>query len=162
MSSHKTKRGSMSEQDWDARTRQAQAGLTPLRFLLGRWRGAGHSHGAPISATLEVRLCLGGTFIEARETLYDADGALDHEDISFYRFDAREGHIRVRQMMAPALLSERLVLPLPDGGGVRWYEGPLGVQVFFSPTPDGGLKERVLLPLQSEPAVVIAYHPDEP
>jgi len=146
----------MAHDDWQARTRAAQQGLAPLGFLIGRWAGEGHSHGEPVTAILTVRPCLGETFVEAREQMFTADGTLDHEDISFYRYDDREGHLRVRQLMAPAHISERMVLPRPDGG-IRWYEGPLGVQVHFIPGPDGSLTEKVVLPLQSAPAVLLTY-----
>ena len=146
----------MSQADWQARTRNAQTRLEPLRFLLGRWSGTGTSHGEPITASLSVQLRLSGTFVEAHERLLDASGALDHEDISFYRYSSTEDQLRVRQMMVPALLSERMVLVLPEGG-IRWYEGPLGVQVYFEPQPDGTLAERVFLPMQKHPAVTIRY-----
>ena len=146
----------MSQSDWEARAREAQTRLTPLHFLLGHWLGAGTSHGDPITASLSVQLRLSGTFVEASERLLDASGALDHEDISFYRYSSTEDQIRVRQMMVPALLSERIVLVLPEGG-IRWYEGPLGVQVYFRPQPDGTVQQQVFLPQQQTPAVTIRY-----
>lgn len=127
-----------------------------MHFLVGNWQGSGQAHGEPITATLHARLCLADTFLEATEHLFDASGALDHEDICFYRYDEREGHLRVRQLTVPALHAERMVLPLPEGG-IRWYEGPLGIQVFFIPQPDGSLVERVFLPLQDRPAITIRY-----
>lgn len=131
--------------------------LAPLSFLIGRWSGHGESHGAPLHATLTVTPVLEGSFLEAREHLRGAPGeGVDHEDICFYRYDAREEQLRVQQLTAPAHSREWLVVPLPEGG-IRWYEGPLGVRVELRPLPDGALSEEVFLPLEDRPATQIRY-----
>lgn len=146
----------MDDPSSQASLRVAQTMLQPLHFLLGSWQGSGVSHGEAVTATLNVRLCLSGTFVEATEVLRSSSGEVDHEDISFYRYDDREGHLRVRQLMPGAIEAERMVLSLPTGG-IRWFEGPVGVHVHFVPQPDGTLLEKVFLPFQESASLTLHY-----
>ncbi len=147
--------------DADLRTRLTltQQRLAPLAFLLGNWRGEGMSDGAPLTGRLLARHILSQTFIEVRETLTDAAGVLDHEDLCLYRFDPQCEQVRVVQFQAPAWSMERPVVALP-GGGVRWYDGPLGPQVVLR--PDGeALRITVTLPGAPEPVMWMRYLRDD-
>lgn len=142
--------------DWDARERLVKRQLGALAYLEGEWAGAGVSHGAPVQGHLEVRAVLGGTFVEAREVLRDAQGAVDHEDLCVYRYDPDAKSLRVTQYLSPGWVENHLVEPLPTGG-IRWVTGPLGPRVEMSaPAPDTLLIE-VWLPMQAEPAHTVRY-----
>lgn len=142
--------------DWDAHEKRVLHELSALSYLVGGWAGEGVSHGAPVTGRLQVRAILGGTFVEAREVLFDADGRVDHEDLCVYRWDAEDGALRVTQYLSPGWVENHIVEPLPTGG-VRWMTGPLGPRVEFSaPAPDT-LLIRVWLPQEPEPAHVVRY-----
>lgn len=147
--------------DWDARERLVKQQLAALDYLVGDWVGAGVSHGAPVTGHLCVRALLGGTFVEAREVLRDAAGAVDHEDLCMYRYDPDEKSLRVTQYLSPGWVENHIVEPLPTGG-IRWVTGPLGPRVEFSaPAPDT-LLIQVWLPFNGEPAHVVRYTREEP
>ena len=80
--------------------------LAPLAFLIGRWSGHGVSDGTPMTATLDVRPTLGGTFIEASERLFADDGSLDHEDRVFYRYSESDHSFRALHMQAPGWMTD--------------------------------------------------------
>ncbi|MEC8422714.1 MAG: hypothetical protein VX000_02990 [Myxococcota bacterium] len=142
--------------DWEARERLMKRRLLPLAYLVGDWVGVGVSHGAPVQGRLQVRQVLGGTFVEAREVLRDASGAVDHEDLCVYRYDTTEKALRVTQYLAPGWVENHVVESLPSGG-IRWRTGPLGPRVELSaPEPDTILV-RVWLPAEEEPAHVVRY-----
>lgn len=142
--------------DWDAHETRVLQELSALAYLVGDWAGAGQSHGAPVTGRLQVRAILGGTFVEAREVLFDAEGRPDHEDLCVYRWDPESGALRVTQYLSPGWVENHVVEPLPTGG-VRWATGPLGPRVEFSaPAPDA-LLIQVWLPMESEPAHVVRY-----
>lgn len=144
------------EIDWDARAGEVTGRLTPLMFLVGDWEGEGDSHGAVVRGRLEVKVVLGGSFLEARETIFDAKGALDHEDLCLYRFDPKEGLLRVTQYLPPAWVEHYGIEVLPTGA-IRWVTGPLGPRVQLHPMDPDHLEVRVWLPLQAEPAHVLRY-----
>ena len=89
----------MDDGVWKQRGDKAQAGLAPLLFLVGEWRGTGTCHGRGITAQLVVKTILDGTWIEARETHFDDSGAQEHTDVSLYRFDPDEDHLRVLHLV---------------------------------------------------------------
>jgi hypothetical protein len=140
---------------WQDREDTARRELAALSFLVGEWQGEGVADGQPIRGHLSATLRLRETFLEVRERLTLPDGTLDHEDICFYRYDASQQQLRVVQMVAPAWTVERPVVLLP-GGGLRWFDGPLGPQVSLTPT-SGGLTVLVRLPDASQPAVELHY-----
>lgn len=142
--------------DWDAHEARVLRELSALSYLVGDWAGAGQSHGVPVTGRLQVRAILGGTFVEAREVLFDAQGERDHEDLCVYRWDPDAGALRVTQYLSPGWVENHIVEPLATGG-IRWNTGPLGPRVELSaPAPDA-LLVRVWLPMEPEPAHVVRY-----
>lgn len=117
----------MAERTWDERAQIAREALVPLRFLFGTWEGVGGDPQAPLRGRLEVAARLGETWVEARETLWDSAGQVDHEDICFYRFDPMSEQLVVTQYTAPAWSQNQLVVPTP--AGCRWVGNPLGPRV---------------------------------
>ena len=101
----------------------AQA-LDFLDFMIGHWQGEGKHGDASLTGVLTVQRRLGGTFLEAHECLRNERGNLDYEDVTIYRYNASDQHLRVLQLVAPAWTSERFAFPLTDGPGVRWFGGP--------------------------------------
>src|SRR5687767_10862250 len=79
----------------DERRALVLAGLSVLDGLLGHWVGAGHDHGAPVTARLIVTPILDGTFVEAIETLLDPGGQVLHEDRALYRYDPDDRRLKV-------------------------------------------------------------------
>ncbi|MFT5683711.1 MAG: hypothetical protein ACI8RZ_004643 [Myxococcota bacterium] len=140
---------------WQKREDVARQQLAALSFLVGEWEGSGTAGGQPIRGRLSATMRLGETFLEVREQLFLPNGTLDHEDICFYRYDTSQEQLRVLQMVQPAWTAERPVVLL-DGGGLRWFDGPLGPQVSLTPT-QGGLTVMVRLPDVSQPAVELHY-----
>lgn len=143
--------------EWQQRFEDARQRLAPLSFLVGRWSGVGHSHGAPMTGQLIAEWVLSETVLQVRERLFDEQGIIDHEDLTFYHYKRPDQKIWVQQMTAPALFSERPVLLLEDGS-VRWYEGPVGPKVFLRPAGADGLTIEVFLPLAETPALTMRYH----
>lgn len=140
---------------WEERGARARWGLVPLGFLLGDWVGEGQSHGSPLRGTLSVKLCFGDTYLEGRETLHGPDGAVEHEDATFYRFDPDSGVIKVTQHMAHAWTSESLVQPEP--WGARWYSGPFSPRVELRNEGPDRLVEEVYDPDEPEPSLRIVW-----
>lgn len=145
----------MAGMDWDERGRRAREGLSPLHFLVGTWEGEGKSHGEPVRARLEVNLRFEDTVLEARERLLDPNGALTHEDASFYRYDVTARQIKVLQVMAHAWLSDQLVSPEP--WGCRWYAGPLSPRVDYRAEGSDTLVEEVWEPDARAPSLRVVY-----
>lgn len=145
----------MAEMDWAERGQLAREGLAPLRFLVGSWSGSGASQSQPVAATLEVRSILQDSVLEARERLFGADGALEHEDLTFYRYDPVARQLKVIQLMAHAWVTQALVQPEPDG--CRWYAGPFAPAVWLRPQGEDGLVEEVWEPGAAAPALRLVY-----
>jgi hypothetical protein len=137
--------------------------LSALGFMLGRWTGTGESDGAPISGTLSVQPILGGTFLQATEQLYTADGQLDHEDRVFYRYSAEDHSLRALHLQAPGWTADRYVDLSPAGDGLTWSGGPTIPQVQIKRSGDT-LTVTVWMPEDTEPTTVLNYHrsPDSP
>jgi hypothetical protein len=130
--------------------------LLPLSFLLGDWRGEGHSEGAPIRGSLSVRAILGGTFIEAREQLFDATGEPDHEDRVFYRYSTEDHTFRALHLQAPGWTTDRYVNVLAEGTGLVWAGGPTVPRVRFQRNGDT-LEVSVWMPDDREPSTQLRY-----
>lgn len=145
----------MVEHTWEQRASLTRAGLVPLRFLLGSWEGTGGSPEAPLRGRLEIAARFGETWIEARETLWDAHGEIDHEDASFYRYDLVSEQVKVTQYSAPAWSQELLVVPTP--AGCRWVGSPLGPRVELLADGPDGLIVEVWEPFQSAPGHRMVY-----
>lgn len=143
------------EMSWEERIRRTREALDPLRFLLGEWRGEGQVHGEALYGQLSVASVLGDSFLEARERLVDASGALSHEDISYYRYDVRERQLRVNQLMAGAWQAEQWVVPTE--AGCRWYAGPFAAKVEFVLQSDGSLLIEIYDPEATSPSGHMTY-----
>lgn len=149
-----------ADHDWSDRERRAREALARLAFLEGHWVGEGTAYGAPVRGRLVGQRILGDTFLETRETLFDAGGKLDHEDLTLYRFDTGEGHYRVLHLMAPAWRNEVPVVPTtsPDGPGLSWVAGPQAPRVEIRKEGEV-LRVQVTMPDQDEPVVDLCYRP---
>ena len=88
----------------------AQPAESPLAWLIGEWRGAGTRLGTATEARLELRLALGGRFVELR---YVSSG---FEGRAFYRriegggwrgewFDNRGMHLGIDAEVVPNVLT---------------------------------------------------------
>lgn len=141
---------------WEERQRLTRSGLDLARFLVGDWEGDGTSHGLPVRGRLSVRAILGETFLEARETSLDAQGAVDHEDLALYHYDVDEGHLSVEHFMAPGWVARHHVEPLPDGPGCIWNSGPFSPRVVLRPVGDG-LVVSVWLPGEAAACTIMRY-----
>ncbi len=150
----------MSElDDWSERTRRAQIGLAPARFLIGEWIGTGATHGAPVMGRLSVRSILDDTFLEAVETSWDEDGNVDHEDRVLYRYDIADHSLRALHIQAPAWTTDRFVDVLNEPAGIVWRGGPALPRVLIFAAPHG-LTVQVWMPGDESPSSVLHYQPD--
>jgi hypothetical protein len=139
--------------DWDAREAAARAALSALDFLLGSWEGEGVDHTRPLRGRFEARAILGGTWVETREQLWNADGALDHEDVALYRHEPEAG-LLVMHLQAPGWMSEHPVSL--DEDAVVWGASPVEPRVVMHPEDDD-LVLSVWFPFQPVPAVRMVY-----
>ena len=144
----------MPEMDWDTQGKQAMAGLEPLRFLIGRWAGAGVCHGESVQGELEVTGILDGTWIQARERLVNESGAEVHADVTFYRFDVEAESLQAIQLFEHGHMMLQPVEMTDDG--FRWVTGPGGPQVFFLRHEDS-ISYSVNLPGEAAAAVEMTY-----
>jgi hypothetical protein len=141
---------------WNAREKAAISGLAPLTFLVGEWRGRGQSQGAPITGTLVVRSTMGGSWIEARETQTNAQGVIDHTDLSLYRYDTEEHRLEVVHIMEPAHMARHPVESVD--GAFHWITGPISPRIVFRAT-DTGLHFAIWFPAEEAAAVTMDYTP---
>lgn len=143
------------EMSWDQRGLLCRMALAPVRPILGRWEGQGHHYGQPLRGRLEARERFGATWIEVSETLLDASGAVDHEDLTLYRFDADAGQIRALQVMAHAWSQDHAVAVESDG--LRWYHGPSSPVVRWRWTGPDAITVEVTEPEGGELALQMDY-----
>jgi hypothetical protein len=141
---------------WADRGRRAQQGIGALGFMIGSWRGTGQSHGAQVSAVLEVRPRLDGSWLEATETVYDADGVPEHTDLSLYRYDPEEGRLEVLHLMDHATFHRHPVEPV--GEALHWITGPMAPRLAILPQAEG-FRMEVHYPSDAAPVVTIDYRP---
>jgi len=139
---------------WEEKGRLARTGLAPLEFLMGKWVGRGTSHGAPVTGELEVRHLMDGTWLEARETLFDASGQVEHTDLCLYRFDVEQGRLEVVHLMGHAHMGRHPVEPV--GRAFHWITGPAAPRLSIAAT-DEGLHMEVQFPGAATPAVTMKY-----
>ena len=87
----------------------AATATAPLAWLVGRWQGTGSRMGSPTSATLEVRLALGGRFVELSYVSSGFEGRALYRPVEGARwrgewFDIRGVHFGIDAEVAPNLL----------------------------------------------------------
>jgi hypothetical protein len=148
----------MSETEWSDRPALARHGLAPIAFLLGEWEGTGTADGQPMRGHLTVRSILDGTFFEASETLYSADGSVDWEDRVFYRYALEDHTIRALHLQAPAWMADRYVNVRTDCEGLTWSGGPTMPRVRIV-HEQGRLEVQVFQPGESAPHAHMVYRP---
>ena len=111
-----------------------------------------------MTATLDVQPILGGTFLEAVERLFRADGSLEHEDRVFYRYSEADHSIRALHLQAPAWTADRYVDATPGEHRLVWASGPTIPTVRIHRTDDT-LLVAVWMPDDREPSTRIEYRP---
>jgi hypothetical protein len=147
----------MAQSQEDRRAEAIRAGLAPLDFLLGQWRGEGLDRGEPLESSLVVTRILGDSFLEAREVTTDArTGVVVHEDRAIYRYDVDERRLMVTHLLPGAWYLERVVRVAAEG--ILWEGGPLAAAVAYRPV-GGGLEVVVRFPAETEPDLVLRYQP---
>ena len=143
------------EMDWDARGALVKAHIAPLRFLIGDWEGEGSSHGAHVRGRLRARVSLDESWVEVREQHWSATGALDHEELTMYRYDPTNEQLRAFQFTGHAWLSEHVIIP--ENGGLRWFSGPLAPSVEIVPDGDDALRVTVREAFRGQPTGTFHY-----
>jgi hypothetical protein len=144
----------MAEMDWATQGKQSRAELEPLRFLLGRWAGAGVCHGESVRGELDVAGILDGSWIQAKERLVNHAGAEVHADVTFYRFDVEGESLQALQLFEHGHMMLQPVELSDDG--FRWITGPGGPQVVFLNNEDS-ISYAVNLPGEAAAAVEMTY-----
>lgn len=151
----------MSQADPADRSSVVREGLRPAHFLVGDWVGAGQSYGQGVQVRLRARLAMDHSFVEVAEVQRDATGQIEHEDRCLYRFDPVEKQLRVHHFSPVGQVSEVLVVAL-EGGGLRWYAGPLAPSVTFRPGPQDTLRVQVRLPDEPAAAADLVFERQPP
>ena len=146
----------MTDDTWDTQGRKAQQGIAPIRFLIGSWKGEGHSQGIPVRGTLEVVAILDGTWIQATETLTDVERDTRTVDVCLYRWHEKAESLQVFQLYEHAHLSTLLVEKTENG--FRWITGPLAPQLTFEQT-NTGFQYRAVVEGESTPITEMNYVP---
>ena len=141
---------------WEARGEKAKRGIGALGFMVGSWQGQGQSHGQPVTARLEVRPRLDGTWLEATETLFDDQGQPEHADLSYYRYDPEEGRLEVLHLMDHATMQRHPVEPV--GQALHWITGPMAPRLAIVPQAEG-FRMEIQFPTDAAPVVTIDYKP---
>lgn len=148
------------QSEWQQHIEAIQAGVRPLHFLEGTWKGEGISDGQPVRGHLTARLVLGGTFLECSEELFNAAGDLDHEDRVFYRYDSENQTIRALHLQHPGWVAERHVDQLVDQPGIVWRGGPTLPRVQVRQIDDDTVHIAVWLPGDEDPVTHLTYRRD--
>ena len=76
----------MADDSWTIQGQQADAGLAPVRCIIGEWIGEGYCHGEAVTGRMHGAAVIDGSWIEVEETLIGADGSV-HRINSLYRFN---------------------------------------------------------------------------
>ncbi len=126
----------------------AGTALALARTLAGDWVGSGQAHGRPVEARLQVRVILGGSFVELREWM---DG---YEDLSLYRQDPETRELRVLHVQEGGVLDDH---PVEAAGmTLAWITGPRAPHVEWSVVGEG-LRCAVTFPGFSAPEIEVLY-----
>ena len=141
---------------WAKRGDMAKLGISALQFMVGQWQGQGTSHGQPVTATLMVSPQLDGTWLQACETLLDSNGAPEHTDLSYYRYDPESERLEVLHLMDHATLHRHPVEPV--GNALHWITGPGAPRLAIIPQVSG-FRMEVQFPTDAAPVVAIDYKP---
>lgn len=139
---------------WEQRGQAAREGIAALGFMVGSWTGTGSSRGQAITGKLEVCPILDGTWLEARETQFDAAGVQEHADVSLYRYDPEEHRLEVIHLMDHAYKSRHPVEPVE--GAFHWVTGPMAPRLEIRPSPTG-LRFEVWFPQDEQATVIMDY-----
>lgn len=126
----------------------AASALALARTFAGDWVGTGLAHGRPVTARLEVRVTLGGSFVELREWM---DG---YEDLSLYRQDPETRELRVLHVQEGGVIDDHPVEAA--GRGLAWITGPRAPHVEWSLVEEG-LRCAVTFPGFAAPEIEIVY-----
>ena len=142
---------------------QTRAGLARLHFLVGSWTGEGVSLGEAVRGRMVATLELSGCFLLTREQSLGPDGAVTHEDLAMYRWEAGEQTLKVRHMQVPGVIQEYHVEardPAQPGAGVRWNAGPFSPRVVLRPEGADGLVSEVWMAWRSKPDTIMRWSRD--
>lgn len=144
----------MAEDSWNTQGQRAQAGLEPVRRLLGEWSGVGVCHDAAVTGHMSLTVLLDGSWIQAVETLLDATGQSVHTDLCLYRFDVENDTLVALQLFERGSQMSSPVEVLDDG--FRWITGPGAPQLRFVSSADT-FSYTVILPDEDAPVVEMTY-----
>ena len=141
--------------DWNSLRKSIDEALAEIGFLMGVWQGQGTSHGEPVSGRLTIRLIADGGFMEQREELLEG-GAVVHEDLAIYRWDATNQSLRVQHFAPPGVVNDAYVLLDSERPGLRWVAGPGAARVEIWPESNV-LHLHVFLPGSPEAVQKMRY-----
>ncbi len=144
----------MADDSWTIQGQRADAGLAPVRCIVGDWIGEGHCHGEPVTGRMHGAAVIDGSWIEVEETLTGADGGVVHTDRSLYRFNVEAEAIEAIQLFERASMTNSLVESTDDG--FRWITGPGAPQLRFVVEGDV-LRYTVILPGEDAAASEMTY-----
>lgn len=145
---------SMADDSWTIQGQQADAGLAPVRCIIGEWIGEGYCHGEAVTGRMHGAAVIDGSWIEVEETLIGADGSVVHTDRSLYRFNVEAEALEAIQLFERASMTTSLVESMDDG--FRWITGPGAPQLRFFVEGDR-LRYTVILPGEDAPAAEMTY-----
>lgn len=144
----------MTDDSWTIQGRRAEAGLEPVRCLLGDWVGEGQCHGEQVTGRMRGVSVIDGSWLEVEEILSRMDGAVVHTDRSLYRFNAESEALEAIQLFERGSMTTSLVEATDDG--FRWVTGPGAPQLRFSVGVQS-LRYTVILPGEDAPAAEMTY-----
>ena len=144
----------MAEMTWEQQGEAALNGLAPLRFLIGEWRGSGHCYGEVVNGLFSVKPLLDGSWLEATETMTNAQGERVHSDVSLYRYNVEAEHLQVLQLFNHGHQSSNPIELTDDG--FRWITGPGAPQLRYT-TSDNSFSYSVILSGEGAHSIEMTY-----